>query len=407
MNKIKNQFGSILTEVLMSIALATLMIPIIVRHESTRVREIENATAARELSDIRDALGRYISANSDTLFGDKASVFKVTIDDLADYGLTAIPEKNDVQLRIAKTRTRSGDMYLQGLVVMDIPDMDILRTHEIAAESNATAGFTSGASRWRATFSDGSLSDVTAQVAAGGAFLRRSGGGTSILKSDLDMSGYAIENVKSVDSDTIGISGQISSENITASEMVFDGMAALDGALKFDRFTARNNVSSDGGAIVADELYLNGAARFRDVLAYDLRVGNLSLAGISDGTGSELSVSGAADVADGRITAGAVVVGGSGSITPHLTVTSKISNSPESPYFWDIATGEASIADMSLQSLVPMVRSALNSNRAQTSAYNIMSRVSANANATTADFLNALDEIESVVRTKYNQLKAQ
>ena len=55
-----SQHGSMLVELLMSIALAAIIMPFIFQYQQTVTQRAENIAITRQMSDIQDALERYI-----------------------------------------------------------------------------------------------------------------------------------------------------------------------------------------------------------------------------------------------------------------------------------------------------------------------------------------------------------
>ena len=77
-------------------------------------------------------------------------------------------------------------------------------------------------------------------------------------------------------------------------------------------------------------------------------------------------------------------------------------------YFWDLNANVATFFDVSLRELTDMAELAVyNENASDTDAGRIFGAVVANKNATVSDYMNAILEIQSVVRAKYRMLNLE
>ena len=118
-----------------------------------------------------------------------------------------------------------------------------------------------------------------------------------------------------------------------------------------------------------------------------------------------LKVAGSLDMTAGRIEAIYTTVGFAGSITPRLVVYDRIEDSRNSDYYWDVASSAANFADVTLAELNRLATYAAHFERvAGTDSSQLFGGVVANKNATAADFMNAIREIQARVRAKYRLL---
>lgn len=109
----------------------------------------------------------------------------------------------------------------------------------------------------------------------------------------------------------------------------------------------------------------------------------------------------------GYITAVYVTVGFAGSITPKLAVSKKIEDSVNPAYYWNLESGVANLSDMTLLDLNRMASVVARDTRGDTASYQLFATVATNQNATAADFMNALSEIQTRVRAKYRLLNLE
>ena len=129
--------GSILIELLLSVALVAVMMPFVFRYQQNSVRRVENIAVMRHMEDTQSALERYILENRDNLLNTVGkNIIRINPSDLADYGVAAdvIENKDDkYQLRILKSNDINGKATLQGVILYNDPDISPLRTREIVS----------------------------------------------------------------------------------------------------------------------------------------------------------------------------------------------------------------------------------------------------------------------------------
>jgi hypothetical protein len=111
------------------------------------------------------------------------------------------------------------------------------------------------------------------------------------------------------------------------------------------------------------------------------------------------------DLIMGRISATYVSVGYTGSVTPQLTITEKIQDSKDSSFYWDIKNKKARFVDINSPELSRMASIIIaKESNSGTIATSVFGGVSANANATVADYINAINSMQSQIREKYELL---
>ena len=80
--------GSMLIELLMSVALAAIIMPFIFRYQQSVVQRAENIAIAEQMTGIQTALERYIVDNREQLLQTVGrNITRVNMADLVDYGL--------------------------------------------------------------------------------------------------------------------------------------------------------------------------------------------------------------------------------------------------------------------------------------------------------------------------------
>jgi hypothetical protein len=121
-----------------------------------------------------------------------------------------------------------------------------------------------------------------------------------------------------------------------------------------------------------------------------------------------LKINQSMDMTSGHIEAMFVSVGFTGSVTPRLIVYNRIEDSINPSYYWDVESKTANFLDASFVELNRMATLAHISERdKKTYSSKIFGSVSANKNATVADFMNAISQIQNNVRAKYQNLQLQ
>ena len=93
------------------------------------------------------------------------------------------------------------------------------------------------------------------------------------------------------------------------------------------------------------------------------------------------------------------------SVTPKLVIKSRIEDSTNPDFFWDVSNNTARFSDIYLAEINRMSSLAIKKEFAKnTVSGQIFNSVVVNKNATVSDFMNAISEIQKQVKIKYNQL---
>ena len=105
--KFNNQHGGMLVELMMTIALAAIIIPFVFRYQQTAVNRAKNVAITRQMENVQTALERYIIENKTELMKPTGrNISRVKISKLIDYGLPeyiAQTYENNYQLRVLKS----------------------------------------------------------------------------------------------------------------------------------------------------------------------------------------------------------------------------------------------------------------------------------------------------------------
>ena len=230
------------------------------------------------------------------------------------------------------------------------------------------------------------------------------------MQSALNLDGHDIKDVRFLDAYKAQFEEKLKVGKLDVGTLVFSNRSTIDAI-----FAANNAVVN--GALTADSRNLNvngtltlaDSAKFSSFYTNDLYVNTLTLSGFSvssaSGKSAVLKIIGDMDLILGRVNATYVSVGYTGSVTPQLTITDKIQDSKDSSFYWDVKNKKARFVDIDCPELSRMasIIIAMESNSG-TIATSVFSGVAANANATVADYINAIKSMQSQIREKYDLL---
>jgi hypothetical protein len=92
-------------------------------------------------------------------------------------------------------------------------------------------------------------------------------------------------------------------------------------------------------------------------------------------------------------------------VTPQLNITDKIQDSKDSSFYWDVKNSKARFVDINSPELSRMASIIMaQESTFGTVATTIFGGVAANANATVADYINAINNMQTQIRAKYEML---
>ena len=426
-----NQHGGMLVELLMSIAIVAVVIPFLFKYQQESVVRAENIVVARRMQEVQSALERYIIANRETLLTVAGkNIARVELSDLAEFGVpeNIIEESEDkYQLRVLKSSDAIGQSSLQGVVVFSDDTINPLRTRQIVSVGGDNMGFIEGTHAY-GTFgawhtdtidigvnaSDGIIS--TTSVSRDNAlYLWREPSDNpddATMMSPLNIGGHDVLNIQYFDTSSAQFDETLKSIAVVADKVVFANRTTIDSALDTQNATCVGNLSADSKTMeIAGTLTLADVGKFSNFTTNNLWTNTLSLSGLSINDTSKaaiLDVNQRLDMMGGRINAIYTTVSFSGSITPRLVVHDKIQDSTNSAYYWDVKNNVASLYDVSLPELSRMATLIVYKESDKTTvAGRVFSSVASNKNATVADFMNAITEIQNKVRAKYSLLKLE
>lgn len=423
-----NSRGSMLVELLLSVALAALIIPFLFRYQHSSIERAQNIAITNQMTEIQVALERYIVANRDELLRTVGrNITRVELDDLAEFGvpqsvLDAGDEK--YQLRILKSSDASGQSTLQGVIVRASDDITPLRTREIVNLSGGSMGFVDGTHAY-GTFGawhtdaldmgvdiDNGIIETTSVNRDNALYLWRAPSENpddAKMMSPLNLGGHDIKNAAFINSDYATFNEGLTAKEIVSDKIIFDNRTTIDAVFSTDAATVSGMLSSDSKNMeISGRLSLADTAKMSSLTAENLWVSKLTLSGLSieaDHDLALLKINQSLDMTSGRIEAVFVSVGFAGSMTPRLVVYDRIEDSTNPQYYWDVKSKTARFSDASFVELNRMATLATYyEGDNSTSAGQIFGAVSANKNATVSDYMNAISEIQKRVSAKYRLL---
>ena len=230
------------------------------------------------------------------------------------------------------------------------------------------------------------------------------------MLSPLSLGGHDITNVQYFDASSAQFDETLKTLTIVADKVVFSNRTTIDSALETKSATCIGNLSADSKTMeIAGTLSLADVGKFSSFTTADLWTGTLSLSGLSVNESIKtaiLNVNQRLDMTNGRINAMYTTVNFSGSITPRLVVSEKIIDSINAEYYWDVKNKKANLYDISFAELDRMATLVVQKEGDKsTISGRTFSSVVSNKNATVADYMNAILEIQAKVREKYSLLK--
>lgn len=425
------QQGSMLIELLMSVALAAIIMPFIFKYQQSVVQRAENIAITKQMESIQSALERYIVDNRESLLMTVGkNITRVNISDLEQYGLSpdiSSSTSGQYQLRVLKSNDVEGRATLQGVIVFSSDEITPMRTREIVSMGGDSMGFIEGNraygtfGAWRADTIDlglnvsNGLVETTTVNRDNALYLYRvptDSENDATMLSGLNLGGHNISNAAFFNSSATEFAETMTMGVSVADDVIFQNRITLDNALEVKNATVSGILSSDSRTMeVANNFSMADVGKFTNFTTGDLWVSNMTLGGISinsDEGPAVLNINRTLDMTRGTISAMFVTVGFSGSITPRLEVTSMIEDSTNPEYYWDVENNIANLSDVSLQELNRMAQLAVYEEKnTDTDTWSVFSSVVSNKNATASDYMNAINEIQNRVRQKYTKLNLE
>ena len=424
-----NQYGGMLVELMMTIALAAIIIPFVFKYQQTSVERAKNVAVTKQIENVQNALERYIVENKTELMRPTGkNISRVKLQDLVEYGLAeniATNYQDEYQLRILKTADINNKSILQGVVILNDGNISPLRTREIVNLGGGKFGFVEGNSvyggfgAFHTNTADFGITDTkgligtTPTTRGNTEYLWRLPSNSeedATMLSPLNLDGHDLQKIRFFDASKAQFEETLKVEKLATSSLEFSNRANIDAVFATNSAVVNGAFTSDYRNLnVGGILTLADSAKFSSFYTNDLYVNNLNLNGFSvsstSGKSSTLKIIGDMDLILGRITASYVSVGYTGSVTPQLTVSDKIQDPKDSSYYWNIKSQKARFADANFPELVRMALQIVKTeSKPGTVATTVFGAVTANANATVGDYINALNTMQSQIREKYEKL---
>lgn len=426
------QQGSMLIELLMSVALAAIVMPFIFKYQKNAALRAENIAITNQMGNIQTALERYILDNRETLLNTVGrNITRVNLADLVDYGVSADlveASADNYQLRILKSNDLDDKATLQGVIVFNSDEISPLRTREIVALGGDSMGFIEG-NRAYGTFGAWHIDTVDLGLTGSGGIVETTSvnrdnalylwrvpsenPSDATMLSGLNLGGHDIINTSFFNASGAQFDETLTLGVAVANNTIFENRTTIDKSFETASATVSGIMSADSRTMeVSGVLSLDDTAKFSSFTTDDLWVSNMTLGGFSSYTYDNepvvLKVNKSIDMTSGRIDTMYVTVGFAGSITPRLVVYNRIEDSINPNYYWDVKLGVANFLDVEFEDLNRMaVMATYEENGKNTESGRIFSAVSANSNATVSDYMNAIKDIQKTVSAKYRKLNLE
>lgn len=417
-----------LVELLLSVALAALIIPFVFRYQQSAIERAQNIAITNHMAEIQVALERYIVANRDELLRTVGrNITRVELKDLAQFGVPqSVLDAGDdkYQLRILKSSDASGQSSLQGVIVRASDDITPLRTREIVNLSGGSMGFVDGThaygtfGAWHTDTVDmgidieNGIIETTSVNRDNALYLWRvpsENPADAQMMSPLNLGGHDIVNASYINADYAEFNEGLSATEIATDKLIFSNRTTIDNEFATSTATVAGMLSSDSKNMeISGRLTLADTGKMSSLTTENLWVSKLTLSGLSVEAPDDLAIlkiNQSLDMSSGRIEAMFVSVGFAGSMTPRLVVYDRIQDSINPEYYWDVQSKTANFVDASFVELNRMATLATYfEGDNSTSAGQIFGATSANKNATVSDYMNAISEIQRRVSAKYRLL---
>ncbi len=426
------QRGGMLVELMMTIALAAIIIPFVFRYQQTAVVRTRNIAITKQMETVQGALERYIMENKTQLMQPKGKrISRVKITDLVDYGLPSEIAENysdDYQLRILKTADKNNKSVLQGVVILSNNEITPMRTREIVnlgagkfgfVENNTTFG---GFGAFRTNTSNFGINDkngivgITSTMRGNAEYLWRlpsDDENDSTMLSPLNLDGHDIVKIRFFDSNKAQFEEKLKIGKLNTSSLIFNNRSTIGAIFATNSAVVNGSFTSDSRNLnVGGTLKLADSGKFSTFYTNDLYVNNLTLNGFSvsssTGKSTSLKIVGDMDMVLGSMRASYVSVGYTGSVTPQLTVSTKIQDPKDSSFYWDVSGKKARFSDVSFPELSRLASQIVKrESKSGTIATSLFGTVSANTNATVGDYINAINNMQTQIRAKYELLNLE
>lgn len=374
------QCGGMLLELMLSVALAAIIIPFVFRYQKNTIERARNIAIVKQMETVQSALERCIFENREVLLRQGVNVFSENNTDpdvidclmlsnyddenprgLINYGLTvefADDFKNDYKLRILKSADNTDQPVLQGVVLLNNQNINALRTREIVRLGGGKVGFLDGDNvqggynsfqTLKTEFSfnnvDEGIIQTTDTMRGYSKYLWRLPSGSeddATMLSWLNLDGHNIDNVNDLRAYNAGFAmdltivgnGSDNLGNIFASNTYFTKPTTVKSDCTGDKAIVRGylTINSGGTLNVSEKLTSRGLGKFSDCLSPVLTSHEMTLTKFSIDS-KLLSVSGRMIVPE--IVSGAIYVDGKTIITPRLVVSKRIT-SLDGKFYWEV-----------------------------------------------------------------------
>lgn len=405
---LKSQYGGMLVELMLSITVAAIILPFIVRYQQNAISRAKNIAVAKQIEIVQSTLEKYINDNKSTYLQQVGNHnWRIDIYELIPYGLPehiADDYGQDYQLSVLKSGAGDNSV-LQGVVVLNNADISSFQTREIANLGNGKYGFVDGKDVYggfnvfqTSTASLGLGNDITQGIVGTTGTTATSGNSMylwraksndtadSTMRSNLNLNGQNVEGI-----DTLEVIGSFAffnnlkiGEITELSALEFKNKAVLDKvSYKTDTLKLINggNISGDGGhtVFIGDDISGNldiiTTGTFGDIDTDRLIVlQDLKLNGLTISNDTKILRIGGTTTVD-NVDADKIIINGMpagavqspktpvGTVTTNLRVNKSIASGIKPDFKWNLMENTGFLKDIMLEDLGPMIKTFCSDNK--------------------------------------------
>lgn len=391
----KQQRGGMLVELMMTLAIAAIMIPFLFRYQQNTVERARNIAVTKQMEIVQNALEKYIVKNrASYVSAVGVNNWTVNLNQLNDFLPDGFSDPNGpgtnygtYSLRVLKTQGLDNHAVLQGVVLLSNEDTP-LRTREIVNLGGGKIGYIDG-TNVRGGFNvfvrpktdmgltnvDSGLVGSTKTLRGNTEYLWRLPSGSesdATMQSPLNLDGHDIVNVNDASAMRAVFNAELNASSILVRNMMYflDGPTFNLNSFVFSSDDAVVNglLTSNSKLNVENILYINGSqySRFYGLIVNGvlntnkiLNIQNLTM-GSSDKptqlTFHNNFATSQMDVEIGRM----IQIRGDGGtdnsagITPRLYIKNKIEPSPQDTgnmHYWDANAKKVFLLNVALTNL--------------------------------------------------------
>jgi type II secretory pathway pseudopilin PulG len=277
-NIFKREYGGMLVELMLSVAIAAILIPFIFRYQQNTVERARNIAVTQQMETVQGALERYIIIHRNELLqavGDNITTIgdgdRKGLDILFAENLISADFKNEYRndyiLKILKRGAAGTPSVLQGVVLLNNGSNSNLRTREIANLGGGKIGYITGNTVQGAfnvfreskgsfdlgNFNSGVVGTTSTFRGSSDYLWRKPSGNESdaTMLSKLNLEGQDIVNIKDASANRAFFNGEIKANEVSVDDKLFFTGRPILNNLK--------NINDSTGHYFSTSAFVNGS----------------------------------------------------------------------------------------------------------------------------------------------------